>query len=276
MNSLYKKEKYTLIKLGSVPFFNVKPLIFPLEERLVDHNFKVSYATPSNLSEMLFERKVDLGLIPVAELLRRGIYSVVPNISISSYGKVDSVIIIARSSINTLKTVAVDARSQSSAVLLRMILEIFNKLSPFYVKREPNDKFLDGVDGGMLIGDMGLKFRYSPPHGFRIFDLGEMWTTETGLPFVYAVYAVNSGVHLGENLQALGAAKSIGLQNVERIAKIESRELGLSEEICVRYLTERIRYDLREREINGISAYGKFLGELGEIEKVPNLQIYSE
>lgn len=265
-----------MIKLGSVPFLNVKPLIFPLEERLVEHDFKVSYTPPSNLSEMLFERRVDLGLIPVAELLKRGIYSFVPNISISSYGKVDSVIIITRSSINGLKTVAVDARSQSSAALLRVILEIFNKLSPFYVKREPDNKFLDGVDGGMLIGDMGLKLRYSPPHGLRVFDLGEIWTTETGLPFVYAVYAVNGGVHLGENLQALGAAKSIGLQNVERIAKIESEGLGLSEEICVRYLTERIRYDLREREINGISTYGKFLVELGEIEKIPNLQIYSE
>jgi chorismate dehydratase len=265
-----------LIKLGSVPFLNVKPLIFPLEERLVEHDFEVSYTPPANLSNMLFEKKVDLGLIPVAELLKRGIYRVVPNISISSYGKVDSVIIMARSSINGLKTVAVDARSQSSAALLRIILEIFNKLSPSYVMREPNDKFLDGVDGGMLIGDMGLKLRYSPPHGFRIFDLGEIWTTETGLPFVYAVYAVNSGVHLGENLQALGAAKSIGLQNVERIAKIESGELGLSEEICLRYLTERIRYDLREREMKGISAYSKFLGELGEVEKIPNLQNYSE
>ncbi|MGE5446571.1 MAG: menaquinone biosynthetic enzyme MqnA/MqnD family protein [Ignavibacteriales bacterium] len=265
-----------MIKLGSVPFLNVKPLIFPLEERLVGHDFEVSYTPPSGLSRMLFERKVDVGLIPVAELLKRGTYSIVPNISISSYGKVDSVILVARSEIRGIKTVAVDARSQSSAALLRVILEIFNELSPNYINREPDNRFLDGVDGGMLIGNVGLKFRYSPPHGYRVFDLGEIWTSETGLPFVYAIYAVNSGVHLGENLRALDTAKSIGLKNVERIAKAESEKLGFGEEICLRYLTERIKYDLREEEIKGISAYSRFLAELGGIEKIPNLRFYSE
>lgn len=265
-----------LIKLGSVPFLNVKPLIYPLEERLIDHDFEVSYTPPANLSNMLFEKKVDLGLIPVAELLKRGIYSIVPNISISSCGKVDSVILITRMEMKRIGTVAVDVRSQSSAALLRVILEIFNKLTPTYVNREPNNKFLDGVDGGLLIGDTGLRFKYFPPHGYRVFDLGEIWTTETGLPFVYAVYAVNNGVVLGKSLRALGAAKSIGLKNVERISKIESEKLGFGEEICLRYLTERIKYDLGEKEMKGISAYSKFLGELGEIEKIPNLQIYSE
>jgi chorismate dehydratase len=265
-----------LIKLGYVPFLNVKPLIYPLEERLVDHDFEVSYTPPANLSNMLFEKKVDLGLIPVAELLKRAIYSIVPNISISSYGKVDSVILITRMEMKRIGTVAVDVRSQSSAALLRVILEIFNKLTPTYVNREPNNRFLDGVDGGLLIGDTGLRFRYFPPNGYRVFDLGEIWTTETRLPFVYAVYAVNNGVVLGKSLRALGAAKSIGLKNIERISKIESEKLGFGEEICLRYLTERIKYDLGEKEMKGISAYSKFLGELGEIEKIPNLQIYSE
>lgn len=265
-----------LIKLGSVPFLNVKPLILPLEEGLVEHDFEVLYTPPSNLSTMLFEKRVDLGLIPIAELLKRGIYSIVPNISISSYGKVDSVILISRSEIEEIKTVAVDARSQSSAGLLRVILEIFYKLSPNYIRREPNDRFLVGVDGGMLIGDMGLKLRYFPPKGYRVFDLGEIWTSETGLPFVYAIYAVNGGVHLGKNLRALYIAKSIGLRDVERIAKIESEKLGLSEEICLRYLTERIKYNLGGKEIKGILAYGGFLVGLGEIERIPDLEIYSE
>jgi chorismate dehydratase len=264
-----------LIKLGSVPFLNVKPLIFPLEERLVEHDFEVSYTPPSNLSRMLFEKKVDLGLIPVAELLKRGIYSIVPNISISSYGKVDSVILLAKSGIKELGTVAVDSRSQSSTALLRVILEIFNKLLPAYIKREPDNRFLDGVDGGMLIGDMGLKLRYFPPKGYRVFDLGEIWTSETGLPFVYAIYAVNSGIHLGKNLQALEAAKSKGLKNVDRIASIESGKLNFSEDICLRYLTERIRYDLGETEIKGILAYGRFLAQLEEIREIPLMQIYA-
>jgi len=123
---------------------------------------------------------------------------------------------------------------------------------------------------------LGLKFRYSPPLGYRVFDLGEIWTSETGLPFVYAIYGVNSGVRLGENLRALDTAKSIGLEIVERIAKAESEKLGFSEEICLRYLTQRIKYDLGEEEVKGISAYTRFLVELGEIEEIHDLRFYSE
>ena len=265
-----------MIKLGSVPFLNVRPLIYPLEAGLLEHDFEIIYTPPSSLSQMLFERKVDLGLVPVAELLRRQNYSVVSNISISSSGKVDSVILLAKSGIKDLRTVAVDARSRSSTALLRVILEVFHKLSPAYIPREPEERFLAGVDGGMLIGNAGLKLRYFPPTGYEVFDLGEIWTDETGLPFVYAVYAVDKDVHLGKNLQALETAKSMGLKLVKKIAKIESENIGLSEEICLRYLTERIRYDLGEREIRGIMAYGKLLGQLEEIKEIKDLQIYSQ
>lgn len=265
-----------LIKLGSVPFLNVRPLVSPLEEGLVEHDFEIIYTPPSILSSTLFEKKVDLGLLPVAELIKRGRYSVVPNISISSYGKVDSVILLTKSNLRELKTVAVDARSRSSTALLRIILEVFYKTSPTYIRREPDDGFLIGVDGGMLIGDTGLKLRYFPPTGYRVFDLGEIWTEEIGLPFVYAVYAVNEGVLLGRNLEALGEAKSIGLRTVKKIARAESIRLGLGEEICLRYLTERIRYDLGEREIKGIVAYSGFLSQIEEARAISDLQIYSE
>jgi chorismate dehydratase len=265
-----------LIKLGSVPFLNVRPLIFPLEEGLVEHDLEIIYTPPSSLSLMLFEKKVDLGLLPVAELLRRQNYSVVSNISISSCGKVDSVVLLAKSAIKALRTVAVDARSRSSTALLRVILEVFYKLSPAYIPREPDERFLAGMDGGMLIGNAGLKLRYFPPTGYKVFDLGEIWTNETGLPFVYAVYAVNEGVHLGKNLHALEIAKSMGQKIVKQIAKIESEKIGLSEEICLRYMTERIRYDLGEREIQGILTYAKFLAELEETREIHDLQIYSE
>jgi len=228
------------------------------------------------LSTLLFDKKVDLGLIPVAELVKRGNYTIVPNISISSYGKVDSVVLLTRTEIKELKAIAVDVRSQSSTALLRIILEVFNKLSPVYIRREANEKFLDGVDGGMLIGNTGLKLRYFPPDGYRLFDLGEIWTNETGLPFVYAVYAVNEGIKLGRNLQALEMAKSIGLKIINKIAKTESEKIGLGEEICLRYLTERIRYDLGDKEMNGILNYAKLLSELDDDRRIPDLHIYSE
>ncbi|MGB7293116.1 MAG: menaquinone biosynthesis protein [Thermodesulfobacteriota bacterium] len=263
-----------MIKLGAVPFLNVKPLVYPLEEGLVKNDFDIVYENPSRLSTLLSEKKVDLGLIPVAELLKRDIYRVVPNLSISSRGEVASVVLLSKKSVAEIKTVAVDLRSQSSSSLLRIILEIFNNVNPNYVKRIPDGSFLEGVDAGMYIGNDGLRIRYSPPGGYTVVDLGEAWTKETGLPFVYAVYAVREEVNLGKNLEALEMAKSIGLKNIDKIVKANAEKVNLSEEICHRYLTERIYYDLGDQEIEGINTFRGLLSEIVDNIKNADLKFY--
>jgi chorismate dehydratase len=263
-----------VIKLGAVPFLNVRPLVYPLEEGLVKNDFDIVYENPSRLSTLLLEKKVHLGLIPVAELLKRDIYRIVPNLSISSRGEVASVVLLSKKSVAEIKTVAVDLRSQSSSSLLRIILEIFNNVNPNYVQRIPDGSFLDGVDAGMYIGNDGLRIRYSPPGGYTVIDLGEVWTKETGLPFVYAVYAVREGVNLGKNLEALEMAKSIGLKNIDKIAKACAVKVNLSEEICYRYLTERIYYDLGDKEIEGINSFRGLLSEIVGNIKNSDLKFY--
>jgi chorismate dehydratase len=263
-----------VIKLGAVPFLNVRPLVYPLEEGLVKNDFDIVYDNPSRLSTLLSEEKVDLGLIPVAELLKRDIYRVVPNLSISSRGQVASVVLLSKKSVSEIKTVAVDLRSQSSSSLLRIILEKFNNVNPNYVQRMPDRKFLDGVDAGMYIGNDGLRMRYSPPSGYTVIDLGGVWTKETGLPFVYAVYAVREGVNLGKNLEALGKAKSMGLKNIDKIANAYAEKISLSEEICYTYLTERIYYDLGNEEIEGINTFRGLLKEIVGNIKNSDLKFY--
>ncbi|MEM4408483.1 MAG: menaquinone biosynthesis protein, partial [Candidatus Caldarchaeum sp.] len=196
--------------LGVVPFLNVKPLVFPLEQNLIKHDIKVVYSPPANLSQLLHERSIDVGLLPVAELFRSPSYAVIPGVSISSFGRVESVVLLSKVPIVDIKTVAVDARSKSSTALLRIVLEAFWGIIPLYRKRFPDDGFLAGVDAAMMIGDEGLRAMHFPPAGFRVHDLGEIWTRETGLPFVYAVYAVRDGVKLGESLMVLEASKHLG------------------------------------------------------------------
>jgi len=265
-----------LLKLGAVPFLNVGPLIYPLEEGLVKHEYEILYETPSKLSILLKDKQVDIGLIPVAELLKNDKYKVVPNISISSVGRVDSVVLLTKKPVKEIDTVAIDIRSKSSTALLKVILEIFNKITPTYIYRTPDKEFLNGVDSGMLIGNTGLSMSNSPPVGYRVLDLGDLWTCETGLPFVYAVYGVSDGVNLGKNLQALEMAKVMGLKLVKKIARIQSEKIGLSEDICLRYLTESIHYDLGQREFEGIMTFRDYLSKIEANELVKGINFYSE
>jgi chorismate dehydratase len=267
--------------LGVVPFLNVKPLVFPLEQNLIKHDWMLAYSPPASLPQLMDEGSVDVGLLPVAELFRRRSVGVIPGISISSFGRVESVVLLSKVPLSNIKAVAVDARSKSSTALLRIVLEVFCGIVPLYDKRLPGDGFLSGVDAAMIIGDEGLRSMHSPPTGFRVHDLGEIWTRETGLPFVYAVYAVRRGVRLGESLGTLEASKHLGISLAEKIARLESDRIGIGKDICYVYITERIRYNLGEDEIRGIEMYegflrGLFADEDSELNRDFKLPLYEE
>ncbi|NIP30586.1 MAG: hypothetical protein GTO02_11645 [Candidatus Dadabacteria bacterium] len=264
-----------MLKLGSVPFLNASPLTYPLEKRMVDHNFDLYYFDPSILSKKLKNGDIDVGLIPVAELLMHDDYVVVPDISISSIGKVDSVILQTKCDIKDLSTIAVDIRSQSSTALLKIVMELFLGLKPQYIKREVDDDFIKEVDGGMLIGDSGLRALYNHKDEYNIYDLGELWTQNTGLPFVYAVFAMKEGVDLGKNYDSLIKSKEIGKKMIPQIIESRADNLGISKDQCFVYLNYRIKYDLGTKEIEGLYKYAELLHKINEIEKEYKIKIYN-
>lgn len=272
-----KRGENPLINLGAAPFLNMQPLIYPLEKGLVEHSFNIMYFDPFLLSGNLSEGVVDVAPIPSVEFLRTDDYSILPDISISSFGKVDSVILKARKEITKIKSVSVDSRSRSSTALLRIVLELFLGLKPEYVKREPVNGFLQGVDAGMLIGNAGLQARYlSAEKSAFTYDLGELWTRETALPFVYAVIAIRKGDDAtARGCKDLVSTREKGVRFIPEIVDTESRKLGLSREHCTTYLKERIKYDLDGPKIDGLIRYRDLLFELGEIEKKNKINFHA-
>ena len=273
-----KKGDRSFINLGAAPFLNMRPLIYPLEKGVVEHSFNIMYFDPFLLSENLSEGVVDVAPIPSVEFLRTDDYSILPDISISSFGKVDSVILKSRKKITEIKSVSVDSRSRSSTALLRIVLELFLDLKPEYVKREPGNGFLEGVDAGMLIGNAGLQARHlRADRSPFTYDLGELWTKETSLPFVYAVMAIKKGDDsTGESCKCFPLIREEGVKLISEIVDIESRKLGLTRKQCLTYLEERIKYDLDGPKIEGLIKYRDLLFELNEIEKKNEIHFYAD
>src|SRR6185295_6426877 len=91
----------------------------------------------------------------------------------------------------------------------------------------PMDRAAEDVDADavLLIGDRAM--RACLPGFAHAYDLGQEWHDWTGLPFVYAFWAVRPGVELGPVAEALHEAKRRGIENVGAIAQCESKALGL-------------------------------------------------
>ena len=260
-----------LIRVGAVNYLNSKPLIEGLAEYTNDIHLELDI--PSRLADRMACGELDVGQIPVVEFFRAGNYSYVPNIGVSSRGPVLSVTLFSKVRWQDIRSVSLDEGSRTSAALTRILLAKRHNVRPL-LRQLPMDAAAESVttDAVLLIGDRAMKaclpgFDYA-------YDLGQEWTDWTGLPMVFAVWAVREGVDLGRAERALVQAKEMGLRHAGAIAAREAGPLGLDPGFCRRYLTNIIHYDLGPRELAGLNHYYELAAELGLAPKGVNLVHY--
>ena len=259
------------IRIGAVNYLNTKPLICDLEQLAPQAELVLD--VPSCLADQLADGRLDVALIPVIEYFRAGCYTVVPNIAIASRGPVLSVTLFSRVPWTAIRRVALDAGSRTSAALTRILFGKCYGVSA-EVASLPLDCAAEDVDADavLLIGDRAM--RACLPGFQHAFDLGQEWFEWTGLPFVYAVWAVREGVDLCGVDAALRQAKERGLDRAGAIAYAEAPQLGLDAGFCRRYLSNILHFDLGPREQAGLRHYYALACELGLARRGVNLEYY--
>ena len=179
------------LRVGAVNYLNAKPLV----ERLTDlaPNVKLSLDLPSRLAARLAVGDLAVGLIPVAEFFRSDGYTFVPNVAIGSRGPVLSVTLFSKRPWGEIHSVSLDEGSRTSAALTRILLRKRYGVRPSF-EQLPIDSSADDLstDAVLLIGDRAMR-ACLPGYRFA-YDLGEEWAAWTGLPMVFALWAVRKGV----------------------------------------------------------------------------------
>jgi chorismate dehydratase len=259
------------VRIGAVTYLNTKPLICDLEE--LAPGAELVLDVPSRLADLLRAGRLDVALIPVIEYFRGGSYTVVPDISIASRGPVLSVTLFSRVPWPEVSKVALDEGSRTSAVLAQILLRRKYGARPTVVGL-PLDHHAEEADADavLLIGDRAM--RACLPGFAHAFDLGQEWHDWTGLPFVYAVWAVRAGAEVGPVAEALAQAKRRGCSRVGPIAHREAPLLGLDAGFCRRYLANIIHFDLGPREQAGLHHYYMLACELGLAPRGVNLEFH--
>jgi chorismate dehydratase len=263
----------TRIRIGAVNYLNTKPLIHDLEDLAPDAELVLD--VPSRLADQLEQGELDVALIPVIEYFRAGRYSVVPDIAIAGNGAILSVTLFSRKPWREIRRVALDEGSRTSAALTQVLLRRRYGVAAEILSL-PMDQNAEEVDTDavLLIGDRAM---HACLPGFaHAFDLGQEWHDWTGLPFVYAVWAVRPDVDLGPVARALAEAKERGCAQIGPIAAREAPVLGLDAGFCRRYLANIIRFDLGPREQAGLHHFYMLACELGLARKGVNLRFYQE
>ena len=248
-------------RIGSVPYLNARPLIYGIED-------KVTLCTPARLADLMYRDQFDAGLVPVAELLLHDQYDILDGIAIAARGAVKSVFLAHREPIDQLKRIAVDPASRTSAWLLKVLLKVGYHIEPEFYPR-PSGAKLSDHEAMMLIGDEAIW--YATRNGVQpVWDLGEAWAEMTGLPFVFAAWALQRDGGDRQSLQKmLRDAKADGLANLEKIVQDATEA---TPEFLREYYTRHVWYELSEAEKQGLARFQRYAKDLGLIGKAHDLR----
>ena len=243
-------------RIGAVTYLNTVPLVRGLQAQLPTAELSFDY--PSRLADELAEGRLDVALAPCIEVARHPEWSIVSTACIGCRGPVLSVKVLFRRPPAEVRTLALDEGSRTSAVLAQILLaDRFGtrpKLQLLPLASSPLDSTADAV---LVIGDRAIR----PVQGdfCEAWDLGEEWVRETGLPFVFAVWAARPRTFVEGERSHLGggaAEQHLHAQHWSAAADArggDDRPLGMAGDFDAR----------RQGHIE--PAFGKFVGQSARV-----------
>lgn len=257
------------MKIGSVPYMNARPLIWGLPR---EPDVDLSFAVPSQLAVRLRNGELAAGMVSSVACFLNPRLQIAPGMAVASKGPVQSVKLFLNGDVESIRRVALDTSSLTSVLLSKVVLSESYGLSPEFVDMPPHvEDMLGACDAAVMIGDPAMKV---PAHRYRELDLGEEWYKLTGLPFVYAVWAVNPDLASPALVDVLQRSKAYGIERFEEISESEAKRLGLPYEVCFRYLSEIMDYELSDRHMEGLRLFREKARRLGFVSGNHELRLY--
>jgi len=261
------------LKLGRVRYINCEPVYYAIEHGLVPADCEIYDGTPAELNERLRTGDLDLSVISAMEAaLRPHAYRLLPGLAIACDGCVESVLLTSERPVEELHDlpVALSRHSLTSVYLVKLLLEKAYHVRPRFLADTESDE----PAARLVIGDEALRLGPRYPNSL---DLGQAWHRLTGLPFVFAVWAVRADVwatakqEVGALHDALLLAKAYSQAHPEAMLALACERTGLAPDACRRYLRESLCFDLGPRHLEGLRTFLQFLADAGELPEVPSL-----
>ncbi|HVS00588.1 MAG TPA: menaquinone biosynthesis protein [Thermoanaerobaculia bacterium] len=260
------------LRVGIVNFLNSKPLAWGFLKGHHADLFAPSFHPPALVARLLGQGNLDIGLIPSIEVQRIPGLKVLPDLCIASRHEVRSVLLISRGPIAEVKRVALDQNSRTSVALSRILLRERYGLDPEYLHERPDpERMLAEADAALLIGDPALKVDREK---YQVLDLAAEWNALTGLPFVFAVWAVRPEVDMPELSFYFKSSLRYGLSSLDNVVRESAAEMGLDSSEVRSYLTENLSFFLRREEIEGLEEFYRRAHQHGLILEPKPLEMW--
>jgi chorismate dehydratase len=241
------------LRVGIVNYLNSKPLAWGFLKGHHADLFAPSYHPPAIVARLLAQGNLDVGLIPSIEVQRIPGLKILPDLCISATHEVRSVLLVSSVPAEKIRRVALDQNSRTSVALLRVLMQERFHLDPEYVtERADVPRMLEEADAALVIGDPALKV---DRERYFVFDLAAEWKALTGLPFVFAVWAVRPEVEFPDLSFYFKSSLRYGMSSLDILVREAAAEQNLDTAEVRAYLTENLAFFLRQDEIAGLEEF---------------------
>lgn len=268
-------------RVGFVNFINTSPIYIPWKEMGGEPGWDAVEGEPTLLNKLLDQGHIDVGLVSSYFYgLYADKYFIFPDLSISATGPVKSVILLSKTPLETLKgkRIVLTSQSATSVNLLKIVLEDFFGVKPEYITGGFDLLGRPRAEAAayLAIGDEALRLKEAT--GLHQFDLAEIWLKKTGLPFVFAVWAIRrqSAEKIPDALKKLhkklNECYAAGQKGLERISRLVAQRIPMKKDECLDYL-KGIELDMSENKQKALLKFFDLLHLRGNFPKVNKLDM---
>lgn len=239
-------------------------------------DFELSYTIPSACAAQLRTGAADVGIIPVAAYASITDLLIIPGVAIAARRAVRSILLVSKVLLDDIRSIALDSSSLSSVALMKVLFSKWLGGERKYEDMAPDlDTMLARCDAGLLIGDPALQVNRSL---YYTYDLAEEWVRHTGLPFVFAFWAIRESAiehwESREVAQIFQKSRDHGLEpdHLGTIIRQWAPRLGIAESDARDYLTKNIHYFLGTECLGGLQLFFQYALECGVLPPTPDLR----
>jgi chorismate dehydratase len=266
-------------RVGHIQFLNCLPIYWGLMRSGALLDVDLRKDTPDRLNAALVAGDLDIGPISLVEYLRNADdLLLLPNLAVGSDGPVLSVNLVSTRPLAELdgRPVALGSTSRTGVLLAQMLLAEQYGAEPEYFRCPPElTQMLLEADAAVLIGDPALRALYEAPAlGLEVTDLAQAWKQWTGLPMVFAVWAVrrefaaaNPGV-VKEVHEAFQRSRDLCLGELDEVAEAAARWEPFDAATLATYF-RTLDFSLGERQVEGVREFARRAAARGEVPPLP-------
>ncbi len=267
------------MKLGYIDYLNCYSLYYHMFERQRIPNVEVRAGYPSDLNRRMALGELDMS--PISSAAYPGMERAVmllPDFCLSSVGYVRSVILNSTVPIEDLhgKRVGLSRASETSVVLLRILLESTYGLKPSYLPVSPKPSLEEeGCDAALVIGNEAM-LQANETVAYT-YDLGDLWLRKTGYPVVFAVFAVReeAAERHARAIEAVAGSFLASINCLERgepylIERAERKYPGIRYDVRAYFSLLQYRFSRELKE--ALTFYLTKAGEMGLLGEVGPLK----